>query len=129
MSVHGVEVGASDIHSTQDEVGPNVALVVEQMLFQHTESCTHTRLQGGGEIVLRDIRTERELQIWHHSSIALIILGEKVRMVVLKISTKFVDPQEPIKPFSQSPAGVAPIVRISGELCTLCRLPSLPRSN
>ena len=45
----GVEIRTGDVNSTQDQVRSDVALVVEQMLFQHPESCTHTGLKAIGQ--------------------------------------------------------------------------------
>ena len=45
MSMYSVEVWSHDVDPTQDEVGTNVALVGEQVLFQHSQSCGHSWLQ------------------------------------------------------------------------------------
>ena len=45
MGVDGVQVRTGDVDSTQDQVCSDVAPVVEQMLLQHPESRTHTRLK------------------------------------------------------------------------------------
>ena len=46
--MHGVEVGPCAVHPSQDKIGSDIALVVEQVLLQHSQSCDHTRLGGGG---------------------------------------------------------------------------------
>ena len=56
MGVDGEEVGAGRVAAGDDEVGADVALVAEEVLFQHCHDGDDARGAAGGERVQFEVR-------------------------------------------------------------------------